>query len=497
MAAADPRELAARGISIPEDGTGYSYGVRDVHPELSPDWAEGGRIRPGWDNPERRLSPAGTYADMEHEALMIGAERSQHQKWVRDHHKGSLTQGGQGLRTTEFPSYIGLRAKGRGTHQFAVQFRTLEPGRWQITKWRGKHECIRRDFWFTSERQPVHLFNRFIDRVRTAGVSTAAEIELVGRSCVVWLTTTWAQGVSQLDFELARFLDKEHRLMWRPDWTPVVVRRDESGEPINFRYRDVDVEQVPEGLDREQTDSLMPAREMQALAHSLKCGWEISTAWSHPGTSFVVELELKSVYRVMDLVNRLCERCEELGRYYDGLRIYPNSLKISLGAGGGFTYRDAALAVHIDSLAEAHANYLDQSWAAHPGKQEPGNRALQDRLADTAGAPRSWFRKTPLGDGTGPMRKVMFEMPADMDKAYKKMGWGRPPEGIRPHFPVAWIDPDKPRPSQERLEKMAEKDARDRGLDKKSKGVDLEDLPSILRKGIQSKERMTCAPALD
>eukprot|EP01065_Artemidia_motanka_P013380 TRINITY_DN1739_c0_g1_i3.p1 TRINITY_DN1739_c0_g1~~TRINITY_DN1739_c0_g1_i3.p1 ORF type:complete len:226 (+),score=57.33 TRINITY_DN1739_c0_g1_i3:62-739(+) len=225
----------------------------------------------------------------------------------------------------------------------------------------------------------------------------------------------------------------------------------------------------------------------------------------------------------MDVVNRVWERCEELGRPWDAVSVLVSKGRFSFGLAEGITWRDACLMVYTDSLVSSHAENLTSQWSRDRQCGVGGD--IVSRLADGREAPRSWFLKNPLGEGTGPIRKVRYEMPADLDKAYRKAGMGRPPlpeetiQGLRYHVPVAMIDTRRnPNPTPEQVEEALQKDARKKGLEgtknpsvpleklpemlrkvrqREAAAVPLDQLPEIVRRGVQKKERLGTVPTLE
>eukprot|EP01059_Diplonema_ambulator_P037022 TRINITY_DN9588_c0_g1_i3.p1 TRINITY_DN9588_c0_g1~~TRINITY_DN9588_c0_g1_i3.p1 ORF type:complete len:145 (+),score=53.37 TRINITY_DN9588_c0_g1_i3:180-614(+) len=141
-----------------------------------------------------------------------------------------------------------------------------------------------------------------------------------------------------------------------------------------------------------------------------------------------------------------------------------------------------------------HEEYLSKVWAKEALHNEATKAAAH--LADLKEAPRSHFLKNPLGKGTGPMRKVYYEHPADYDNFQKRLAWGEVSyEELAKRFPnqpIARYNPDRPFRDNEEFQHALQVDALKRGL-KKDKGGFLDKLQSTIRK----TERLKTTPTLE
>ena len=401
-------ELQQAGLR--EHGASYTYTESDVHPELG--WA---KRRRQWGKsfrapPEQQLTEKGFYANIANEAVAAGLDKTKIEEKASGLTRAMTTQGGKGVHGTEFGEECpGSRGMPAYTHQFKARMRTLHEA-WDVARWDDKFESIVRVFTFDNPRYPYFLYNRLNDRVIVEDQHYPIEMLIRGKTLTVYLTTTYSQCVSEFDFLLAAFLDKEYHLMSRPDWTPVVRKTLSSGAQ-SFCF------ETPEAVDV----SALPQEKLDApLRHflgGLQGDWEVA------GATLRLSQILNSWSRVMDLVNSLLETCEAAGVYPDEVRVNVDTVHISLADGAA----GRLVATIVDALVVHHAAYLAEKWTKY-ARQAHGDylNRTKEHLADMKPEPTGQFLKNPLGKGMGPIRKVMFEKPADEEAFEKQVAWGNP-----------------------------------------------------------------------
>eukprot|EP01059_Diplonema_ambulator_P037023 TRINITY_DN9588_c0_g1_i4.p1 TRINITY_DN9588_c0_g1~~TRINITY_DN9588_c0_g1_i4.p1 ORF type:complete len:486 (+),score=191.19 TRINITY_DN9588_c0_g1_i4:272-1729(+) len=464
----DLSKFRKEGIKVLQGGL-YNYDEGDVHPELHWNKQRSNKV---WFSKEDKLKD-GFQADMLNESLEVGLDRTELEKRRKKLARPMTTQGGHGASGSEFIDPMDNRGMGFHTHQFAARKNLIDPA-WEKDKWNGKFEALRRTFTFEDSRYPYFLYNRLNDRVVMDRKHYPIEIIIQGNQCTVWLSTTYVQSVSEFDFELCHFLDKERQLMERTDWTPVVRKTNPDGS------KTFEIE-APEVVTVSQVKEV----PLKRFLKTLECDWEVGAG----GTMVVTKL-LKSWYRVMDVVNSALEICE-------ALRILPQKVVINIHT-VTFSFEDSkegrAAAIALDSLMMQHEEYLSKVWAKEALHNEATKAAAH--LADLKEAPRSHFLKNPLGKGTGPMRKVYYEHPADYDNFQKRLAWGEVSyEELAKRFPnqpIARYNPDRPFRDNEEFQHALQVDALKRGL-KKDKGGFLDKLQSTIRK----TERLKTTPTLE
>ena len=388
----------------------YSYDVWDVHPDLN--WKRGsgrrGKGKVFAHSPEQQLTADGYYADIANEAMVVGLDRSLAEQKKRGFVKGMMTQGGHGAKGSQF-SVEGPQSRGlpEYTHQFKARKRLIDP-EWEVCKWDGKFEAIHRVFEFDDIRSPYLLYNRLNDRVLVENKHYPIEMRISGKTCEVYLTTTYSQGVSELDFLLAMFLDKERGLMRRPDWSPVVTKKYSDGS-TSFEIK------TPEAMQLDESISHLPPKTF--IRDHLVNGWELSEDFD----GFVVTTILNSWSRVMDVVNSVLELAESAREHPKFLQINVDTVTIGVHN----TTAGRSIGAAIDALLSHHHAYLEKNWASTSQRHHGTNlNRTKEHLADTKAEPTAFFLKNPLGEGMGPIRKVMYEVPADELAFQKRLAWG-------------------------------------------------------------------------
>eukprot|EP01061_Rhynchopus_euleeides_P019320 TRINITY_DN31722_c0_g1_i1.p1 TRINITY_DN31722_c0_g1~~TRINITY_DN31722_c0_g1_i1.p1 ORF type:complete len:523 (+),score=157.90 TRINITY_DN31722_c0_g1_i1:119-1570(+) len=466
---ADPKRIAELGLR-PLKGNAYSFNEADVHPDLH--WTRRDLQRKGKTfafSPEQQLTDKGFYADVANEAMLVGLDRSNVEQKKRGLVRGMMTQGGHGPHGSEFSvEDSSSRGMPDNTHQFKMRKRTLHSD-WDVVRWEGKFQSLCRTFRFDTTRFPYFLYNRLNDRVIVDRKHYPIEIMLKGNTCVIYLTTTYSQGVSELDFTLATFLDKERQLMDRPDWTPVVRRTNSDGtKTYDF--------ETPEAHDLSDVDT---ASDLQSYAKGLVCDWEVLQYDGAP--CIKVRHILHSWSRVMDVVNSVMELSESAKEYPACVTVNVDTVTVHLRDTPAGRY----IARCIDTIIVHHESYLSDNWArsTHHFKGSVTNRT-KAHLADTNPTPTAHFLKNPIGKGMGPIRKVLFEKPADEEAHQKRVAWGGgvgvpPPGGSTVH------------PSS-RFRDASQGDASQRAKYKHNPNV-----LDQLRQDLQKSERLKKEPVLE
>eukprot|EP01063_Lacrimia_lanifica_P009716 TRINITY_DN16618_c0_g2_i1.p1 TRINITY_DN16618_c0_g2~~TRINITY_DN16618_c0_g2_i1.p1 ORF type:complete len:501 (+),score=178.00 TRINITY_DN16618_c0_g2_i1:1840-3342(+) len=484
-ARADPqrvRELGMRG-----DYGAVTQG--DVHPELN--WRRHANPPLFASDTDNVAYGAGQHlADVLTNGVEAGVERTELETHKKGYHRARMTQGGHGVLGSEFYEES-IRAMPHNTHQFKVRHRNVHED-WETTKWEGKYECIKRVIAFDNTRHPFFLYNRIFDHTFVVGNHCPVEVRLEGNTCTVYLTTTYVQGVSQLDFDMARFIDKERELMRRVDWTPVVRKKYEDGT------RSYELAKEVEQRDLSEVNTTLSHK---AFVRKLSGDWTVQENERACATHIV-----HSWARAMDVVNNVLELSEQVSTPPVYIRVLVHTVEVCIDFGdkaGRF------LAVAVDGVLADHAEYLQGRWNEEKARLEKGSSTEQQRghLADTNPAPQAYFVKNPLGEGHGPMRKVNFDQPSDEEAFQKRLAWGSLlPEDVRRLKAVA-ADENLDDKARAHIEKVLQQQrdvqahpidarrARDlgalRGSYKKRP-----DLVETIRTGLQRNERLKDAPSL-
>ena len=415
-ATASAAEISAMGLTPLKNKSTYSVERSDIHPELH--WGEDKHLRKQkntktWFAPEQRLDPQGFNADVMHEAMVVGVERGALEKYKKSQHRAMQTQGGRGMKGSEFIAQDATRAMMPGSFQYEARKKRIHED-WEDCKWDDRYFALRRTMEFTNPRFTFFMYNRICDRALVHDYHFPIEIIIQKNTCTVYLTTTYVQGVSALDFELINFIDKERSLMKRDDWTPVVTRTSEKFK--SFKHV------TPDRVLVTETDFPTSANN---FINELSCSWE----YCEELKVFSTSVALRSWSRAMDVTNTVLETCE-------AVRQYPNKICISVGNLNNIEISDTPegryVITVIDNHISSHTSYLNNVWAPTGGVSGAPEDSVDpfekqtSHLADLSHRPQGYFLKNPLGKGTGPIRKVTFEQPKDIDQSVRHRSWSEP-----------------------------------------------------------------------
>ncbi|KAJ9473306.1 hypothetical protein DIPPA_08038 [Diplonema papillatum] len=407
--AASPERL--RELGVRPSTPGMSLSKRDVHPEAW--WGQKSTATSSkvWHSDEDKLTPAGFLADVYTEAMAVGMEKTKLEAFKKAMFKPSETQGGHGMHGTEFVNDFAVRHIPSNTHQFRVRFRARELSGWTVDKWNGKFEALKKVFTFDNPRFPFFLYNRINDRVIVQGTHYPIEVVMEGNTCTTYFTTTYVQGVSELDFQISGFLDRERELMNRPDWTPVVRAAGADGRKT-FDF------QAPARVDVSDVNT---ALALGSFLARLTNDWISVTHDGKPAVE--VKQELNSWYRAMDVVNCLVELAESVGEYPAWVKVNVGIVTVRIVDSAAGRY----MMYELDALLRDHEHYLASVWSRKLGTLSADRPLAEEEtghLADQDAPPRSFFKKNPLGKGVGPIRKVTYDLPKNVGERLRQVGWG-------------------------------------------------------------------------